>query len=267
MFLYSSDLWNYVNVLQTYKIKKTDGKSKLKQKQKQTNPIILQINNITTLKGGMRKKKINLTLKNNILIEYPKDKDKKYIPIFHSDQQACFSQKCGLAVSKLCYVHLRTEKINILWTESPRFFVGWPWGLTLNLWRLFSGSWHTAPFIFKARINLMSNSSHTLHLISSVSDISTHILDHMIRSGLPGLSPYLKVNWSGTLITSAQFFTVVLILVFDRITGCYTRDWESWHTSQNSAYQRVTSKGHKTQPSININCQNIIVKVCGLQII
>lgn len=48
------------------------------------NLTILQINNITTLKGGMGKK-INLTLENNILIEYPKDKDKKCIPIFHSD--------------------------------------------------------------------------------------------------------------------------------------------------------------------------------------
>lgn len=47
---------SYVNVLQTYKIKKIDGKSKLKQKQKQMNPTILQINNITTLKGGMGKK-------------------------------------------------------------------------------------------------------------------------------------------------------------------------------------------------------------------
>lgn len=76
----------------------------------------------------------------------------------------------------------------------------------------------------------------------------------MIRSGPPGLSPYLKVNWFGTLITSAKFFTVVPILVFDWITGCYTG---AGNLDTHLRILPTTGSytiGHEIQQSININC-------------
>lgn len=44
------------------------------------------------------------------------------------------------------------------------------------------------------------------------------VRSHLIRSGSPRYSPYVKVNWLGTIITEAKSFTSASSLEFDWIT-------------------------------------------------